>query len=308
MSALQLALVAVAVAFGTAATLLSQIALGLQRMAGWSLRYPLENGVIVVAALALYPGAGLDGAIAAIALGSAASLGLGVASAGRALRGARRGTLPEGVLRFARLQAAGGALTQVVHRGAAPACALAGVGAAATGHTAIAVGAALAITYAVMQATLVVLPNAARVFADDEARAEAALRRVAGLAALVVVPACAGLAMAAEPILVAALGEDFRAAAPALRIALGAAALAPLWALGTQVAALRERPGATVAGAAAGAATFVFAAAILVPNGGASGGAWAMLAGVGATVAGTIVALGAAPGGRVTPTAAALRG
>ena len=169
-SGTQIALVLTAVAFGTAATLLSQLALGLERIAAWSLRYPLENGVIVVGALALYPVAGLDGAIAAIALGSAASLGLGVVSVGRSLGGPPGGVLPAGVLRFARLQAAGGALTQVVHRGAAPACALLGVGAAATGHAAIAAGAALAITYAVTQTTLVVLPGAARAFDGDTAQ------------------------------------------------------------------------------------------------------------------------------------------
>ncbi len=119
------ALVGVAAALGTAATLLSQLALGLEHCAAWSLRYPLENGVIVVAALALHPSAGLDGAIGAVALGAAAALALGVASVRPALRGAGTGTaLPAGALRFARVQAGGGALTQVVHRGAAPACAL----------------------------------------------------------------------------------------------------------------------------------------------------------------------------------------
>ena len=60
--------------------------------AAWSLRYPLENGVIVAGALVLYPLAGLDGAIAAIALGAAAALALGLASAsaGAARRAAGR--------------------------------------------------------------------------------------------------------------------------------------------------------------------------------------------------------------------------
>jgi O-antigen/teichoic acid export membrane protein len=287
----QVALVAGAVACGTAATLLSQLALGLARTTTWNLRYPLENGVIVAGALALHPVAGLDGALAAIALGAAAACVLGLVTVGRSLRGDSTATLPAGVVRFARLQAAGGALTQVAHRGAAPACALLGVGAAATGHAALAAGAALAITYAVMQTTLVAMPGAARMFADDAARAEASLRRVAALAGLVAVPACALLALAAEPLLNAGLGEQFRDAAPALRIALAAAALAPLWALATQLAALRERPMATLAGAAAGAATFVAVAAITLPGAGASGAAWAMLAGVAATVAGTLAAL-----------------
>jgi len=145
--ALQIVLVLAAIGLGTTATLLSQLALGLQRTATWSLRYPLENGVIVLGALVLYPIAGIDGALAAIALGAGAALALGAATAGRAIVGDRSThRLPAGMLRFARLQAAGGALTQAVHRGAAPACALLGVGAAATGHAAIAAGAALAIS------------------------------------------------------------------------------------------------------------------------------------------------------------------
>ena len=290
-SALHVALVALAAVLGSAATLLSQLALGLRHTAAWSLRYPLENGVIVAGALVLYPLAGLDGAIAALALGAGAALALGLASAGGPIRGAADGPLPSGVLRFARLQAGGGAPTQVVHRGAAPACALLGAGAAATGHAAIAAGAALAITYAVMQTTLVALPGAARAFAADRQRAEAALRRVAALAAAVAVPACALLALAAEPLLVAGLGEEFRPAAQPLRIALIAAALAPLWALSTQLAALRERPAAVLLGAACGAATFAVVAVAALPDGGASAAAAAMVAGVAATVCGTFAAL-----------------
>jgi putative peptidoglycan lipid II flippase len=288
----RVALVGMAAVLGTAATLLSQLALGTGHAAVWSLRYPLENGVIVVAALALYPRSGLDGAIAAVALGAAAALALGMACTAPMLRAARGGTaLPPGALRFARLQAAGGALTQLVHRGAAPACALAGAGAVATGHAAIAAGAALAITYAVLQTILVALPGAMRADGHDREAAEALLRRTAVLCAAVVVPVCLALALAAEPLLVAALGEDFRGASDALRIALAAAALAPLWALGNQLAALRGRPGASLAGAAAGAAAFAAVALLAVPAHDAAGAASAMLAGVGAATAGTFAAL-----------------
>ncbi len=291
-SALRVGLVAAAALLGTAATLLAQLALGLERTAGWSLRYPLENAVIVVAALALYPSAGLDGAVAAIAIGAAAALGLGVASTRPALLGARPGAaLPAGTLRFARLQASAGALTQVVHRGAAPACALAGAGAVATGHAAIAAGAALAITYAVAQTLLAALPGAVRAHARVTPGAEAPLRRTAALCAAVVVPVCAGLALAAEPLLGAALGEGFRGAAGALRIALAAAALAPLWALAGQLAALRGRAEATLAGAAAGAVTFALAALVLIAPHGAAGAAGAMLAGVAAATAATFLVL-----------------
>ena len=296
-SALQIVLVLAAIGLGTTATLLSQLALGLQRTATWSLRYPLENGVIVLGALVLYPIAGIDGALAAIALGAGAGLALGAATAGRAIVGDRStNRLPAGVLRFARLQAAGGALTQAVHRGAAPACALLGVGAATTGHAAIAAGAALAITYAVTQTTLVALPGAARAFAGGDTKpAEASLRRVSALAAIAVVPACGLLALFAEPLLAAGLGEGFGDAAQPLRIALAAATLAPLWALSTQLAALRNRPEAVLAGAAAGAAAFVAVAALTLPGAGASGAAAAMLAGVATTIAGTFAALDTRP-------------
>jgi O-antigen/teichoic acid export membrane protein len=291
-SALELGLVGAAAVLGAGATLASQLALGLERTVAWSLRYPLENAVIVAGALVLYPLAGRDGALAAIALGAAAALALGLATAWPALRGGHAtGVVPAGALRFARLQAAGGALTQAVHRGAAPAGALLGLTSAATGHAAIAAGAALAITYAVAQTTLVALPVATRAFPRDRAGAEAALRRVALACAVVVVPACALLALAAEPLLATTLGEEFREAAAPLRIALCAAALAPLWALATQLAALRDRPDASLAGAAAGAAAFAAIAVLAIPRSGASGAAAAMLAGVGATVAGTVAAL-----------------
>ena len=289
---LHVVLVGAAALLGAAATLLSQLALGLERPAAWSLRYPLENGVVVVGALALYPSAGLDGALLAIALGAAAARALGVGVALPALRGARAGApLPTGALRFARLQAGGGALTQIVHRGAAPACALAGAGTVATGHVAIAAGAALAVTSAVLQTMLVALPGAARAYARDPHGAEAVLRRTALWCATLTLPVCAVVALAAEPLLAAALGEDFRGAAGALRIALAAAALAPLWALANQLAALRELAGAVLAGAAVGATAFAGVALAAVPPHGADGAAAAMVAGVAATAAATFAAL-----------------
>lgn len=294
-SALQIGLVLAAAGMGTAATLLSQLALGLQRTLAWSLRYPLENGVIVVAAVVLYPLAGLDGALAAITVGAAAALALGAATAGRAIAGQACGAphhVPPDVLRFARLQAGAGALTQTVHRGAAPACALFGAGAVATGHAAIAAGVAVAITYAVAQTTLVALPGAARALAEGNRNAAGtSLRRVASIAAVVVVPACLLLALMAEPLLATGLGDGFRDAAQPLRIALVAAALAPLWALSTQLAALRNRPEAVLQGAATGAVAFAIVAALSLPDGGASASTAAMLAGVTATIVGTFAAL-----------------
>jgi O-antigen/teichoic acid export membrane protein len=217
---------------------------------------PADYGGFAVAlavATGIATATGIGGpALFARVLGAGAALVLGAATAAPVLRGAGTGAqLPAGALQFARLQAVGGALTQVVHRGAAPACALAGVGAVATGHAAIATGAALAITYAVLQTMLVALPGAARAHARDPAAAELILRRAARWCAWAVLPACALLALAAAPLLAAALGEEFRDAADVLRIALAAAVLAPLWTLATQLAAVRGRPGPALAGIAA---------------------------------------------------------
>jgi len=53
----------------------------------------------------------------------------------------------------------------------------------------------------------------------------------------------------------------------------------------------RGRPGATLAGAAVGAAAFLWVALLALPGHGAAGGASAMLAGVAAATAATFVAL-----------------
>jgi hypothetical protein len=57
------------------------------------------------------------------------------------------------------------------------------------------------------------------------------------------------------------------------------------------LAALRDHPEASLTGAVAGAVSFVAIAALAIPQSGASGAAAAMLAGVAATVGGTLAAL-----------------
>ena len=100
-----------------------------------------------------------------------------------------------------------------------------------------------------------------------------------------------GRRAAAEPLLAAALGDGFRGGADALRIALAAAALAPLWALANQLAAVRGQPSAVPAGAAVGAAAFVLVALLALPPRGRGRRGRAMLAGVAATTAATFAAL-----------------
>jgi hypothetical protein len=99
------------------------------------------------------------------------------------------------------------------------------------------------------------------------------------------------VAVAADRLLALTLGDPFRGAAPAQRIALAAAALAPAWALSMQLAAVGDQPEAVLTGAAAGAATFVVVAALALPGGGAVAGAEAMVAGFGVSVLATLAAL-----------------
>ena len=54
---------------GTSLTL--QVALGLGITGPWTVRYPLQNAVLIVAVLVLYPLAGIDGAAIAILVSAA---------------------------------------------------------------------------------------------------------------------------------------------------------------------------------------------------------------------------------------------
>lgn len=292
--ALPTALVVLALALNVAATLSLQTGLGLGGTTAWSLRYPLQNAVIVVAAVALYPVAGAIGALVAIALGSLAAFALGVGVVGPLVRRpARPATLPTGALRFATLQAVSGALVQLAHRGGVIVVAVVVGAQAQTGYAALALGVALAATYAVLQAFTVSLPAlAAR--REDPAAGEAALRRLAGLALAVVLPAAIAGALVLEPALPAVFGAGFEAAAPAFAPALAFVVLAPVNALAQQVAALRLRPEASLWSAVAGAVAFAAVAAVAVPGWEAAGAVAAALAGAAAAAITSMVVL---PGG-----------
>ena len=148
-----------ALALNVAATLALQADLGLGRAAAWSARYPVQNAVLIAAVVALYATAGVSGAIAGVAVAGAAGLALALtatASLWRAAPGAPV-HLPTGAARFGLTAAATGALTQLVQRGGVLAAALLSTD-EETGHAAVAIGVALAATYAVAQVFVVTLP------------------------------------------------------------------------------------------------------------------------------------------------------
>ena len=297
--------VLVALALNVAATLALQADLGLGRAGAWSARYPVQNAVLVAAVLALVA-AGVPDATAAVAVAGLAGCVLAAVATAPLWRPGPAVALPDGASRFGVVQAGSGALTQVVQRAGVVAVALLAGSEQETGFAAAAIGVTLAATYAVTQLFTVTLPAlTARhttpphgdLWRSDATpaggSAEPALRRLAGVLLAVVLPAVVLGALVLPAAVPVVLGPAYADAVPAFEIALAAVVLAPLNALAVQAAALRLRPGATLAAAAAGAAVFVAAALAAVPAWGAAGAAGAMLAG---TAASAVVALATVPG------------
>lgn len=278
-------LVAGAFVLDVAATLLLQAALALGGVASWSLRYPLQNGALVVAALGLHQSFGRDGAVAALPIASGVALVLGAASLAPRLRGVSRiRVLPGGVARFALLQGAGGALLALTHRGGVVAVALLGGSAAQQGFAGLALGLALALTYVVGQIFTVELPGLAAHAATDLARVERSVGRAAArLAAAAGIAAAFGVVLA-EPLLRTVVGRDYSPASDAVGIVLAGVVLAPVVAAASQLTALRLRPDLRLLASGAGAAVFLAATALLVPAHAATGAAAAFVLAAGASV------------------------
>jgi O-antigen/teichoic acid export membrane protein len=113
--------VSIALVLDVAATLLYQVALALGRPRLWSFRFPLQNTLLVVAALSLHATAGVNGAIAAVAIASGGAFMVGVALVVRQLRPAKPlPILPSGALRFGILQGVSGFFVQISLRGNVP--------------------------------------------------------------------------------------------------------------------------------------------------------------------------------------------
>jgi O-antigen/teichoic acid export membrane protein len=275
------ALVTLAVALDVAATLAFQIALGMGRIAVWSHRFGVQNAVLVAAALSGYALAGIEGALAGIALASAVALLWGAAAVARPLLAASPGgVVPAGALRFGVLHAVANGLMMLTQRGGIVAVAILSGSSVETGYAALALGLVLAALYVVAQIFTVQLPALAERAGEPGGRAsaEAALRRLAGRSVAITIPIALLGVIAIEVLVPFVLGERFRGAEPAIGLALAALPIAPLTSLAAQSAALRLRPGARIATTAAGAAAFVICVAIAVPPFGAAGAAAALLA------------------------------
>ena len=297
----QTALVFTALALNVATSLTLQVALGLGRTGPWATRFPLQNTVLIVATLVLYPIAGIEGATLAILLSAAVGAGYTAIVVRPLLTGPQpRVAVPLGAVRFGALQAGAAALVQFAQRGGVLAVALLAGSTRQTGYAALAIGIALGVTYAVLQTFTVALPHVA----DDEVRrtrdGEATLRRLAELMVAVALPV--GLLVAAflDVLVPACFGEQYRGTTSAFGPALAMVVLAPIGALVVQVSALRLRPDLALLAAAVTAGTFVVVSLLAVPELGAAGGTSAALAGCAAGAGGAVALLRGSAGVRLT--------
>ena len=272
--------VVLAIALDSTATLLAQGALSLGRTAVWSFRWPLQNLVLLVAAISLSDAFGPGGAIAALPIASGcAALVAGFAIALPIIRAPSGAPIPPGALRFGATLAATGILAMVMARGSVIAVVLLNGSTVQAGFAGLAVGAALAGGYAINQMFTVQLPSLAARAADDPVGVEEHARLLARTVTLVIAPATVILALAMEWLVPRVVGEEFRGAAPAFAVAMALLPFAPLAALAGQAADLRLRPEMRLRAAAVASVVFVLVALVAVPEWGAVGAAAALLAG-----------------------------
>jgi O-antigen/teichoic acid export membrane protein len=278
--------VGVALVLDVAATLVYQVALALGRPLLWSFRFPLQNTVLVVAALALHAAVGVNGALAAVAIASGTTLAAGLPAVVGLLRAGCRPSrlVPDGALRFGILQGLAGFFVQVALRGNVPLVLLLTADRAEAGFAALGTSIALAATFVVWQVFTVELPRLAARAHDDPGGVEAAATQLARIATLVCTPVALGGVLLADPLLLHVLGERFSGVQDPLVPALATLPFAGLTALATQVAALRVRPDIRIRTTGIGALVFLAVAFVAIPQWGATGGTSAFLAGTVATV------------------------
>ena len=285
------ALVVVALVLDVAATLVYQVGLALGSAMLWSLRYPLQNGLLVALVPALYSVFGVDGALVGILVASGTVLGVGMALVASPQLGGRGSSdLPRGAVRFALVYGASGLFLQLLHRGGVLAVALLAGSQVEAGFAALSIGIALALTYVVWQAFTLELPRLSAGGAGPTA--DTSVRRLAWLALWVMVPITAVAAAVLDRLVPALAGERYLGVKASLGPALAIVPFAPISSAAAQASALRLRPLARLAATSLGALVFVVSALLLVPDHGSVGATTALFAG---TVAMSAVGAAAFP-------------
>lgn len=269
--------VVIGLVLDAAATLVFQIALGLDQQVAFVARYPLQNLTLLVATPLLYALAGPTGALAAIAVSAAVALVFGLV----VLRGHWTGAVapvPAAATRFALLQAANGFMVQVLLRGSVIAAALLASRSEA-GYAALAVAIAIAITNGVWQVFSLALPSLAEVARDDEGAAADMLVHLATRLSTLVLPGSVAAAMMAGPALALLAGSRYSGAHGALVTTMATVPLALLNGIVSTAATVRLRPDTRLWSTGIGAACLVVAAPVLAPRFGAEGAGGSLLVG-----------------------------
>ena len=272
------------------ATIALLVVLGLGRAGAWSARYPIQNAVLIALVLVLHPIAGSAGALAAIPISAVVALALAavVCAPVLAAGGGSSPALPDGAVRFGRLQAAGAALTQVTHRGGVVVVALLAGSAVETGYAGLAVGIAVGLTYAIVQMFTVSLPTVLTSSAEDP---EEALTGIAKSVLAVIAPVCVIAALLLDRLVPAVFGTDYADASSAFGPALALVVLAPLTALVANLASVRLRPEVVAVSGLVSVAVFATVALTATGRWGATGALSATLSGVAAGALVSVVML-----------------
>jgi O-antigen/teichoic acid export membrane protein len=272
------ALVTLAFVLDVAATLCFQLALGLGRYRVWSFRYPLQNGVLTVAAIVLASGWGETGALVAIVVASGTSFVIGAIAGALPLRGgSSRAPAPAGAVEFGRYQALGGFLLLLAHRGGVVVVAVF-ASTRETGYAGLASGVGLAALYAAHQIFLLQLAALSERADEHPEAAEQQARRLAAQALVLLGAAAIVGAIVLDAALPAVFGEDFAGARSAFVPVLVLLPLIPLATLGSQLASLQLRPEVFARASAAGLAAFLVTAPAVSATWGAVGAPTSLLA------------------------------
>lgn len=297
------ALVVSALACSTAASLALQVLLGLGRTGPWAARFPLQNAVLVAAVLLLHSRWDGTGAVVAILASTVASLVFAAAVVRPILRETVNPVaIPDGALRFGAFHAAGAALGQFADRGGVVAVAVLGGTTVEIGYAALAIGLALGVSYAILQAFTVSLPHLQLEEVGRSDGAERALRRLASSFVAILAPVALVGAVLVDRVVPAVFGSDYSGAVSAFGPAIALVVLAPLNAFMIQVAALRIQPRVSLTKGLSAVVAFVLVAAVAVPAWSAAGATLAALAGSAVSAVVVLRLLPGAAGARLVAT------
>jgi O-antigen/teichoic acid export membrane protein len=258
----------------------AELGLAIGRPRLWNARFPLENGLVVVAAPAGLAVSGAHGAIAGMALACAATFAVLYRGVARELRAAPAGApLPPEAATYARFQTVTVILATLVARGGPLAMPVAAASSVQIGFAAIATGVGAAGQATMFSLLLVQLPRLVQRGVTSPEGAERDAERAGWQALILAMATALPAALLAGPAVDLALGREFSGARHALVLALPSVPLGAMLGLSSVIASLRLRPGAQTSSWGLGCAAFAVVATATIPALDAEGAALAMTSG-----------------------------